>query len=815
MTTGSIPTRPPQANRERVAVLAVLGAALLYKLVYLVYYAQQMPFYHLPMGDSLIYLDWARSIIGGDFWGTGEAFRVFYRAPLYPYLLAVLLKVFGGALLPVYLLQVLLGTLNLFLLYVITRRLFSHLAGLAAMALGGFYAALVFKETKLVAITLTITLLLLAVWLLLTAAGTRARWQWLAAGVCLGLASLTWGGVVAIVPIALLVWLALRPRPRFALFFLMVLGWFAAILPATLHNLLAGNDFVLINSNSGYTFYQGNNPAASGTIVHPPEVYERTYDGRFPTGIADQQYFDIGYASLVLKPVQPGQKQEMVKPSEASGFWLRRGLSWIAKNPGTYLRLEFQKLVLALGNYEFPSNYYLEVEQREVPVLKLAFVPFALLLGLGVLGMVYACRRWRGHWPLHLVIWTTFAILLVFYAGSRYRLPLILPLAAFAGAGLAQIADHWRHRRAGFVELIIVALVMVVSWVFCAVPLAKRYAFTTALGYRNLGEAQLAQGNPLRARRGLDKAVGIFEQHALFDRTTLATSALAEILALRGDVRLQERRADSAVADYHRALETDPRAAQPLAKLASAFFVSGTQFVPSGSVESRRLLDSALHYAEAWQTADTLSVQAQALAGDIQVARGDTTAALAAYQQFATRAGRGWQQALLAMAGLYLARRDTVQALAALDELLARDSTNLPAHLLKANVAAARQDSAGALAGYQLAGRLDTLAAEPTLRLGSYFAGRGDHLRAAATYATMVRRLEHNRRLLGEVLRSPAAGAYFETKLRWALALMNLRQWDEAREQIEGVRRVAPDHHTAVQLDAAVKERTVPKFIAW
>ncbi|MBM3315328.1 glycosyltransferase family 39 protein, partial [candidate division WOR-3 bacterium] len=283
MNHSAAPSRREHLSRESVVLLSVLGATLLLKLVYLVYYAQRVPYYGTPMGDSLIYLDWARNIIGGDFWGLREQFQVFYRAPLYPYLLAGFLKVFGGSLLPVYIFQLLLGVANLYLTYRITRRLFSHTAGIVAVVLAALYAPLVFKETKLVSVTLTIAFGLLSVWFLLKSQDGRPRLHWLLAGVFAGLATLTWGGGIVMLPVVFVLWLLLRPRPRLELPVLLGLGWFAVILPVTLHNVLIGNDWVLINSNSGYTFYQGNNPAASGTIVHPPEVYERTYNGRFPT----------------------------------------------------------------------------------------------------------------------------------------------------------------------------------------------------------------------------------------------------------------------------------------------------------------------------------------------------------------------------------------------------------------------------------------------------------------------------------------------------------------------------------------------------
>lgn len=815
MDTSSKKPAACPVRSETLVVSGILGALLLLKLIYLVFYAQRSPFYSTPIGDSALYLDWARSIITGEFWRQPQQFLVFYRAPLYPFLLVLPLKVFGSATLPMYLLQILLGTVNLYITYVIARRLFGHRVGIIAIILAGLYAPLVFKETKLVSTTITISLLLLAAYFLIKASDHRPRLNWFLSGVFAGLATLTWGGIIVFVPVVFLFWLLMKPRPKFQRVLLLAAGCFLAMLPATLHNLFVGNDWVLVNSNSGYTFYQGNNPAASGTIVHPPEVYERAYDGRFPTGIADQQQFDLGYASSHLKPTKQGEKQELVKPSEASRFWLGRALSWIGRNPGAFIRLEFNKIVLALSNYEFPSNYYLNVEQDQVPVLRIFLMPFALILALGVLGLVVTFGERDRNWPLLVLIVTTLLILIVFYAGSRYRLPLVLPLCVFAGAGAMKLFDRWRERKLGALELAVFIPTLLLSWIFCSVPLEKRYAFTSALGFRNIGEAWLNNArSPARAKTALNRSLSIFDRYDQFDRTPLSGGALNEILVLRGDAFTMEGKYDSAAIDFRAAFAADPRAVRPLGRLALNFMLRATTPPLPPESTRRALTDTALSYVADWRQRDSSGLDPIALEGDVHMLRGDTARALENYGQLIEMAPR-YEPAYRAICAIRLARRDTAAAIKNCLRLLQSDSGNVYANVLLGDIFLSRGETSTAQFRYER-GAAETLAMLPPQRLALLQASRRNHADAAALLERAIGRFERNPHLLRNVLQSPSdAQLYLELKLRLALSQAHQGKWDAAIAQLAEVLRIDPGNRTALQLNEAAQRREIPSVLIW
>ncbi|RPJ45391.1 MAG: phospholipid carrier-dependent glycosyltransferase, partial [Candidatus Latescibacterota bacterium] len=146
------------------------------------------PVFDRPAMDPGYHDQWARSIVAGDPITSGEAY---FRAPLYPYLLAAVYKIGGGDPVHPRLAQAFLGLLTLYLAYRIGRRLFGTTSALLAVFLALLYPGLLYFEGELLieplAVFLDVALLLV---LLLAEEKRRARF-WLASGFLLGLSAIT------------------------------------------------------------------------------------------------------------------------------------------------------------------------------------------------------------------------------------------------------------------------------------------------------------------------------------------------------------------------------------------------------------------------------------------------------------------------------------------------------------------------------------------------------------------------------------------------------------------------------------------------
>src|SRR5574341_1483209 len=84
----------------------IFGIAFVLRLVYL-FQIQSIPLFYHFAGDGRTYDEWAQRIAAGDWLGQG----VFYQAPLYPYFLGVVQRLFGANLWLIRLLPIFLGSL--------------------------------------------------------------------------------------------------------------------------------------------------------------------------------------------------------------------------------------------------------------------------------------------------------------------------------------------------------------------------------------------------------------------------------------------------------------------------------------------------------------------------------------------------------------------------------------------------------------------------------------------------------------------------------------------------------------------------------
>lgn len=472
--------------------------SLLVQLLYLHQYAKQVAFFTHPTGDSAIYLELARQTIVGTRPG------VFYRAPGYQFLLALLLWPARGNLLWVYLFQILLNCVILVFVWQLARRTAGQLAALLSSLLITFCATLWFYSSKLGTATVVTALLTGAMLIVSSATG----WRLLSAGLIYGLAALFWPGSVLVAAGSATLGILVR-RLRWAQLGLMLAGGMLVVLPLTISNALKRKELIPISANAGFTFYQGNNRLALGTLAQPPEVYEFTPDGKVLSSVADQETFDSLYIAQRL-----GRD---IKRSTASWFWTRQALHWILHNPASYLALLARKLMLALADYDSATEYDLAMERELVWTLHLGFVGFGLLLGLTVLGIVLSPRRQL--WPVYGTVGGTMLAMLVFYVSGRYRLVMLPALAVLGGIGTAGLIRTIRQPQTRSRTRLILGTTLatgtfLLSTVGCELPLRRGSALLKANAYRNLGEVLIANHDYPTAVRILQRSLELQERYA-------------------------------------------------------------------------------------------------------------------------------------------------------------------------------------------------------------------------------------------------------------------------------------------------------------
>lgn len=514
----ALPTRP-----ARWPLLAILGLALALRLAHL-WAVAGAPFVATLAMDSQQYDRWARTIAGGAWMGT----EVFFQAPLYPYLLAVVYRLTGAGVHAVYLLQIALSLAGIYALYRAGRILGGRgedeggeRIGLGAALLAALYGPFVFYDVLLLKESLAVTVTCALLWAMVSAreAGGEgsARRRWLGAGALLGVLALLRENALLLAP--LLLPLAWRREDRWrglaARGALFLAGLLLPLAPVALRNGYVGGFYSPTTFNGGVTFYIGNHAGADGTYI--PLVPGRQ--------IPEMERRD---------PVLLAEKAlgRTLTASEVSAYWLDRALDWARSHPGDFLRLQLRKLWMYWSGYEWPDAVDYYHFRTLSPVLALPLLEYggACLLALGGLALLGTGRKlalWAPVW-LFALAWMGATVL--FFLFARYRLPMVPCLLLLGSTILAAAFELLRTRR--WVLALPFVLLVLAAFVF---PRTRGYAPREDLLHYNLGRLYAEAGEPEKAAEEYAEALAANPQDFL------AALNLGSLRARRGDYAAARR----------------------------------------------------------------------------------------------------------------------------------------------------------------------------------------------------------------------------------------------------------------------------------
>ena len=401
------------APRTRTHLL--LSLLLFSAAVRMVFFFQlnQTDLASIPLLDSETYRDWAVRLVNGD-WGRYETY---WMGPLYPHFLALIYLGSSVDSQAPLLIQLAMSLVNVWLVFVFTRRLLPDddgLIALAATALYAFYGAPVFYAGNLLMATLVTTLYLLSGLWGLRALRVPAVKNWLVLGVLIGVTGLARGNTLLLAAaFPVLLWMAVPPvSARLKNIAALVLGVVLMLAPVTLRNLIIAEDFVLLTSNGGVNLLIGQQHEYKGIFAPVMEETQAEFDPSMETTLERELGRDL-------------------KGSEVSRILTRQAWDMFRDNlsamPAHYAR----KIYRFWNGYELPQIVSYDYWKTQFPALWVLPVPFVLLSALGLLGFRFLPRPAR--WIMLILIGSYFLSLLPFFPTSRYRQP-IAPLLAINAA---------------------------------------------------------------------------------------------------------------------------------------------------------------------------------------------------------------------------------------------------------------------------------------------------------------------------------------------------------------------------------------------
>lgn len=348
----------------------------------------------------------------------------FYRAMLYPALLAVLP-------IPFPILGVLCHLANAWLVLLLARRLWGNPTGaLVSAALVAFNPVLLHFAVDPLDITLAITLFLgslLAAWRAADAGPTRAGLLNAAASGLLftaaALARPHFFAPLATAALALLLAAFFRPQLRargaaFTAATVALLAVFGSI------QLAHSGSFRILPWQGAYNLWANNNPDANGLYFKQSlNIHYTGQEHQNPTRLEAEE----------LYRQQTGSTGSI---EERSAYWRRKTFDYILSNPLDWLQLMAFKAYATVNGYEQYNNKTYAFHKERSPWLRYNPIGWTLLLLFGV-----ACAI--ALWPRRRIPLAAGALLALAYAAgialymasARFRLPLV-PLLAIACGGL-------------------------------------------------------------------------------------------------------------------------------------------------------------------------------------------------------------------------------------------------------------------------------------------------------------------------------------------------------------------------------------------
>lgn len=482
-------------NRKNLIVISIFVCALAVRLFYVLETESSVLAHDHFFLDPHVHDLLALRIATENFWGD----EPFFRAPLYPYFLGILYRIFGHDYLIPRVVQALIGAVSCIFVFLIGKRIFGHVVALLAALLASFYWILIYYDGEFLIPVLSVFLNLLLLFLLLrkTEPGRSENFEgfqgasrnptepcgpadlrtrgpgeksFFAAGLVLGLSAVARPNILIFLPCVVL-WLVVVCRDqgwkRIAfLSSVLAVGASMMILPVTLRNYFVGNDLELISSQGGVNFFIGNNSKSDGKTPCQPAYVPIWEDYLFKRKHKENIWVEdnIWRTSKIIAEKTIGRE---LRPSEISRFWYKQAAKFVTKRPWSFLKLFLKKIYFLWNAYEIPSNDRIYVFMVNSKVLKfLSYLHFGIVGPLSLLGMGLCLKEWRRYLLFYLyVIGYGFSIVL-FFVNMRYRvplLPILLLFASYAVVWLVQKIFERQYRRLIVAGLILIALFSVVN----------------------------------------------------------------------------------------------------------------------------------------------------------------------------------------------------------------------------------------------------------------------------------------------------------------------------------------------------------------
>jgi len=567
--------KPISKNKDRLVKnclkpeILLIGVFILALSIRFVYLNQiiSTPIFHGLAVDSEKYESFAFHILKGNL--THKDF--IYLNAFYPFFLALIYLIFGYSHLSVALIQGIMDSLSCILIYYIASAMFNKRVGIISAFIYACYGIAIFYTGILLAPTVIIFFTLLFIASLIAAEKKGGVIIFFISGILFGFATLARPNLILFL-IFLPVWFFTILKNKLGIkksiygFLLLLIGFFTVSSLIAIRNYAIEKRFTL-SSLGGINFYIGNNPRANGRFMAP--------HGKATSPIEEIK------TSIYFAEKELGKG---LTPSQASRYWLLKGLAFIRDNPLDALLLYMKKFALFWRKEEIGLNIDYSLDKSFAPIFQLPFISFGIIAPLAILGIIL-CLKGNKNILLILFIFSYMISVIIFFISARYRLPILPFLIISSSYTLDRFLLLIRGKELKSITILATLFVLVFMAVNKNFEYFKYVASSRSkIDYNNLGRIYTRMGRLEEAISELKKALSIDPNFV---------GALCNL----GIAYSEKGLIKEAIYEYKKALKIEPDHPPSHTYLGNAYFDKGR--LEEALLEYRKALSINPDFAEA------------------------------------------------------------------------------------------------------------------------------------------------------------------------------------------------------------------------